>query len=529
VQLGPLRRVDALPAGARPARAPAAQLTPAFARAAAPSRPPPPAPAPQTRAAKPIPTLQLTVVINAVALVGLLVFITIPSALASLFRAARAAWQRRRAAARAAAGAPAPGQPPRNEDLEPWRVGADATDASDAVEELRVPTLLAAAAGSPVALAPFSFTSRGSLSLVASPAASPVASPRAASVARAAACAAAAAAAAAKAPPPAEPEAAAAAAAARRAWWVSTGCATLIGGLVALQAMTLMYASRFTLAYVVQLIFLLTPLLAAVFSRWALRQPTPRGLWPALAAALAGSALVIAGEWHSAAGAGAAAAGAGGARDLGIGLALAVVSMVLLASYLVLLQVTQHVVTGVQVMWGNTLVGIMAFLPLALAVEGTNWDWVLALTPFDWGVLVFAGFFIDALNTIWTQSCARVLGAAIISLFICFRLVSSVVGSIAVMGEVPHSPLVWAGMALVVACMTVFMGMQVLGGRKDAAAAGGAAEGAAKGDIEACGAPAGGAAAAAPAPPAAAAGSDSCLVDIVIDAPPADAAEKPRA
>jgi drug/metabolite transporter (DMT)-like permease len=301
----------------------------------------------------------------------------------------------------------------------------------------------------------------------------------------------------------------------RRRAWASFGVAALIGGLVALQALTLVYASRFTLAYIVQLIFLMTPLLAAVFSRWALRQPTPRGLWPALAVALAGSALVIAGQWRAggaaAGGEGGATAGAVGAsnpgRDLAIGLALAVVSMVLLASYLVLLQITQHMVTGVQVMWGNTYVALIVFTPLACAVEGMDWSWVLELSGFDWGVMVFAGFFIDALNTIWTQSCARVLGAAIVSLFISFRLVSSVIGSIILMGEVPRSPLVWAGMAGVVACMTGFMALQAWSGGKGNAADGG-------GDIESGEAPADKAAQSAAS--GSAADSDSCL-DVSIE------------
>lgn len=130
-----------------------------------------------------------------------------------------------------------------------------------------------------------------------------------------------------------------------------------------------------------QLIFLLTPLVTAVTNRLVLRQPTPRGLWAALAAALGGSALVIAGNYVS------AGAGAGGAaaRDMAVGLALAVTSMILLAAYLVLLQVSQHVTSGAAVMWANMLVGTVVLAPLALAVEGTDWSWIHALSLFDWG------------------------------------------------------------------------------------------------------------------------------------------------
>ena len=89
--------------------------------------------------------------------------------------------------------------------------------------------------------------------------------------------------------------------------------------------------------------------------------------------------------------------------------------------------------------------------------------------------MFFAGFFINALNTLWTQAASRVLGAAIISLFICMRLVSSVAGSAVLLGEAPSSPLVWAGMALCVSAMTAFMGVQALDktrrAREDAVAA----------------------------------------------------------
>lgn len=75
-------------------------------------------------------------------------------------------------------------------------------------------------------------------------------------------------------------------------------------------------------------------------------------------------------------------------------------------------------------------------------------------------MLFFAGFFIDALNTLWTQNATRVLGASIMSLFICMRLVSSVAGSAVLLREVPESPLVWVGMAACVVTVGGFLGVQ---------------------------------------------------------------------
>lgn len=100
------------------------------------------------------------------------------------------------------------------------------------------------------------------------------------------------------------------------------------------------------------------------------------------------------------------------------------------------------------------------------------------------GVLAFAGFFIDALNTLWTQKASRVLGAAIMSLFICMRLVSSVAGSAVLLGEAPTSPLVWAGMGVCVAAMTAFLGLQAWDKKR---AEGVAATAAAKKGVEGAG------------------------------------------
>ena len=94
-----------------------------------------------------------------------------------------------------------------------------------------------------------------------------------------------------------------------------------------------------------QLIMMLTPLLTALANRFLLKQPTPVGLWPTMAVAVGGSAMMISGEWLGDRGAGADAGGPSG-RDMAIGLALAVASMLLLTAYLVMLQVSWRVGAG---------------------------------------------------------------------------------------------------------------------------------------------------------------------------------------
>jgi drug/metabolite transporter (DMT)-like permease len=211
---------------------------------------------------------------------------------------------------------------------------------------------------------------------------------------------------------------------------------------------------------------MLTPLVTAIANKLLFRQNAPRALPIALFFAVAGSVMVIVGNWLSSN----QAAATGSARDTAVGLALATVSMFLLAAYLLLLQATQKLTTGRQVMWANVTVAVVVFGPLGAALEGADWAWVAALRPADWAVLFFAGFFINALNTIWTQSCSRVLGAAVVALFISCRLVSSLVGSIILLREIPGSPLTWAGFGVVIAAMSGFMVLQYLQGRRAEAA-----------------------------------------------------------
>lgn len=192
--------------------------------------------------------------------------------------------------------------------------------------------------------------------------------------------------------------------------------------------------------------------------------------------------MMISGEWL---GDSTSSGGSRSTRDTLVGLALAVASMLLLAAYLLMLQVTQHLVTGLQVMWANTYVTVLLLTPIALGVEGTDWSWVAALRATDWCVLVFAGFVIDALNTIWTQHCSRVLGAAVVAVFIPLRLVSSLVGSVVLLGDVPRHALAWAGFGLVIAAMTGFFWLQHRAARRAAAAKAQAQAPAAAGE-EAC-------------------------------------------
>ncbi|KAF8057772.1 hypothetical protein HT031_005956 [Scenedesmus sp. PABB004] len=292
--------------------------------------------------------------------------------------------------------------------------------------------------------------------------------------------AAAAEAAAAEAPPaPAEPAAPPAPLGVRfRAYARTTALATGIGGIISMQALTQVYASRFANAYLAQMVFMFTPLCTALANRALLKQPTPPKLWPALLLSLGGAVMVITGQWLSDKAAGKAkATNIMTTRDMVVGLALAATSTLLLSAYLVIIQVTRHLVSGEAVLWGKRNVAMLVFVPLSLIVEGLDWGWVPAMSGKDWAVLIFTGLIIYTLANIWLQFCSRALGAALVSVFMSLRLVSSIVGSVVLLREVPTSALSWAGFALVIVVMTAFLLLQWHAKKRDAAAAAAAAAG----------------------------------------------------
>ena len=86
------------------------------------------------------------------------------------------------------------------------------------------------------------------------------------------------------------------------------------------------------------------------------------------------------------------------------------------------------------------------------------------------------------------------LGAAVVSLFICCRLISSIAGSVVLLNEAPKSPMTFAGFALVALALTSFMALKFFdkpeadgteGGGKDASVVGGkGAAGGGAADVE---------------------------------------------
>jgi len=250
----------------------------------------------------------------------------------------------------------------------------------------------------------------------------------------------------------------------------SEAIASGLASLIVLQALSRSMHRYFTNAYLAQLIFMLSPVFTAIANKVLLRQPAPAQLWPTIILAVAGSGMVIAGSWISN---GNTSSTLGGRTlspqvSLIVGVSLALTSTLLLSLYLVLLQVTRHIVTGEQVLWAKRNVAAIVLVPLALAVDGTDWGWVRALTIFDWLVLVFTGIIIYTLANIWLQFCSRNLGAAVVSVFISLRLVASVrrFECVAEGGAQASAYLGW--ICVVVLVMTVFLLLQYTKKQHDA-------------------------------------------------------------
>jgi drug/metabolite transporter (DMT)-like permease len=132
--------------------------------------------------------------------------------------------------------------------------------------------------------------------------------------------------------------------------------AILIGTILNMSAVGSAGAAKLVNAYVVQLLLLLTPLVCALFDLLLLRQRSPPLLLPAVLLSLVGGGMVVAGYWlqQQAASSGSSSsssrvAAAAQAREVVLGVVVALLSMLGLAVYAVLVQLTRKTLTAQQV------------------------------------------------------------------------------------------------------------------------------------------------------------------------------------
>ena len=225
----------------------------------------------------------------------------------------------------------------------------------------------------------------------------------------------------------------------------------IFAGVVVLRSITNVLAARYTLAIYVQLMTLMTPFLIALLSFFVLRERLPRGTLMAMALSLVGSMLMLSSNL--------AGGGLHFALDpvdlLGIGLALA--SAVFLALYMLAVRRTMTTaVSGLGVLLFQSVVIFTVSLTLSLAL-GEDWGRWLSLQPSDWAIfVVFALLILSGANALQIVALRRV-GAPVVSSLMGWRLVSTLLVGMLLLGEGLHGWVQLVGMAIVLATVTWYV------------------------------------------------------------------------
>jgi drug/metabolite transporter (DMT)-like permease len=130
----------------------------------------------------------------------------------------------------------------------------------------------------------------------------------------------------------------------------SIALALLIGTVLNMSAVGSAGAAKLVNAYVVQLLLLLTPLVCALFDRLLLRQRSPPLLLPAVLLSLAGGGMVVGGYVLQQQAARSSNSSRGvGPREVVLGAVVALLSMLAMAVYYLLIQLTRKTLTAQQV------------------------------------------------------------------------------------------------------------------------------------------------------------------------------------
>ena len=230
--------------------------------------------------------------------------------------------------------------------------------------------------------------------------------------------------------------------------------------IVALRSVTNILASRYTLAIYVQLITLMTPFLIALLSTLVLRERMPKGTVPAMAISFTGSLLMISSE----------ISGSGIHFSLTqndwVGIGLALTSAVFLAFYMIPAGRTAGIqLSGLVVLLFQSMVIATTSAVLSL-VFGEDWGAWARLGPSDWmAMAAFTGLVLLGGN--WAQIVSlRKLGAPTVSSIMGWRLVSTLVVGMLMLGEGLTTLWQGVGMAIVLATVTVYLWGQARGVRQ---------------------------------------------------------------
>lgn len=225
----------------------------------------------------------------------------------------------------------------------------------------------------------------------------------------------------------------------------------IFAGVVVLRSITNVLAARFTMAIYVQLMTLMTPFLIALLSYFVLRERLSRATLTAMGLSFAGSLLMLSSNLE-----GGGLHFALGRSDLaGIGLALA--SAIFLALYMLAVRRTMTTsVSALGVLFFQSFVIFTVSLTLSF-ILGEDWGRWGALQARDWVIfVVFSLLILSGANGLQIVALRR-LGAPMVSSLMGWRLVSTLLVGMVLLGEGLHGWVQLLGMTIVLATVTWYV------------------------------------------------------------------------
>lgn len=224
--------------------------------------------------------------------------------------------------------------------------------------------------------------------------------------------------------------------------------------VVVVRTILLIFALRFTKAYIVQLITLLAPFIVVLLNRFFTRTPLPKNTIPAITLSLMGGALMIFGDLT------------GQSLELAwtgedsLGILCAFLATFGIAAYMVIVKRGQQIGLPFEIVYISQVGTMMMLMPILSLWIGEDWSPFMTV---DWRAglaFLFNAIGVEIGCKIGNITILRKLGAPIVSSMLAVRLVATLFLGWIFLGEKLVSPLQWVGAFLVVVTVTIFLSRQ---------------------------------------------------------------------
>ncbi|GEM_PF-2514644 len=225
-----------------------------------------------------------------------------------------------------------------------------------------------------------------------------------------------------------------------------------LAGVVALRSVTNLLAIDLTRATWVQLIYLLTPFVAAILGSLFFGEPAPPLTYPALVLSGVGAALTLVADWTH------VWAGFSGRDFLGLGVAL--VSMLALALYFQLVRRSSRREAGRGLIMAQQGAA-MALVYMLLSVgAGEDWTAWTRLSPAGWATVAWVVGGVFMLGNLFQVTALGGVNAALVTSLMPLRLVSAIALGWWLLGERLTAPSQWLGASLVLVTVSGYLWFQ---------------------------------------------------------------------